>query len=79
MPTCWSTRGGRASSRRPTDHAIFSSKNPFSVGTVLVDGRVVAAWSSKDGRIVIDPFEPIAAADRAAVEDERAALEAFQA
>jgi hypothetical protein len=58
---------------------IFSSKNPFSVGTVLVDGRVVAAWSSKEGRIVIEPFEPIAARDRAAVEDERAALEAFQA
>jgi len=58
---------------------IFSSKNPFSVGTVLVDGRVVAAWSSKDGRVVIEPFEPIAARDRAAVEDERAALEAFQA
>ena len=58
---------------------IFSTKNPFSVGTVLVDGRVVAAWSSKDGRIVVDPFEPIDARDRSAIEEERAALEAFQA
>ena len=58
---------------------IFSTKNPFSVGAVLVDGRVVAAWSSTEGRIVLEPFEPIAARDRAAVEDERAALEAFQA
>ena len=40
---------------------IFASKNPFSVGTVLVDGRVVAAWSLKEGRVVIDPYEPIGA------------------
>jgi len=58
---------------------IFSTKNPFSVGTVLVDGRVVAAWSSKEGRIEVDPFEPVGARDRSAIEDERAALEAFQA
>ena len=29
---------------------VFSTHNPFSVGTVLVDGRVVAAWSVRDGR-----------------------------
>ena len=56
---------------------IFTSRNPFSVGTVLVDGRVVAAWSLKEGRVVIDPYEPIGRRDAAAVEDERAALEAF--
>jgi hypothetical protein len=58
---------------------IFTSKNPFSVGTVLVDGRVVAAWSARDGRIVLDPYEEISAADRDEVEEERARLEAFQA
>ena len=58
---------------------IFSTKNPFSVGTVLVDGRVVAAWSSKEGRIEVVPFELVGARDRSAIEDERAALEAFQA
>ncbi len=56
---------------------IFTSKNPFSVGVVLVDGRVVAAWSLRDGRIVLDPYEAIAPRDRDAIEQERAALEAF--
>jgi hypothetical protein len=65
----------------PEEHRqrVFTSKNPFSVGTVLVDGRVVAAWSLKDGRIVIDPYESVARRDRDAIEDERAALEAFHA
>jgi hypothetical protein len=56
---------------------VFTSKNPFSVGTVLVDGRVVAAWSLRDGRIVLDAYEELARRDRDAVEAERAALEAF--
>jgi hypothetical protein len=58
---------------------VFSPKNPFSVGTYLVDGRVVGAWSLRDGRIELDPFEELRARDRRAVEDERAALEAFHA
>jgi hypothetical protein len=58
---------------------VFSSKNPFSVGTVLVDGRTVAAWSLRDGRVVLDPFEEIPARARDEVETERAALEAFHA
>ena len=58
---------------------VFSTKNPFSVGVVLVDGRGVAAWSLRDGRIVVDPFEEIRATDRKAVEREREALEAFHA
>jgi hypothetical protein len=58
---------------------VFSSKNPFSVGTVLVDGRVVASWSVRNGRIVVDLCVPLTAADQRAVEDEREALEAFHA
>jgi len=58
---------------------VFHTKNPFSVGTVLVDGRVVAAWSLRDGKVVVDPFEDLRPADRRAIEDERAALEAFHA
>jgi Winged helix DNA-binding domain len=63
----------------PEEHRtrVFSTKKPFSVGTCLVDGRVVAGWSLVDGRIVLDPFEPIPRAVRDAVEEERAALEAF--
>ncbi len=56
---------------------VFSTRNPFSVGTYLVDGRVAGAWSVRDGRIALDPFEPLAAADERAVEREREALEAF--
>jgi DNA glycosylase AlkZ-like len=58
---------------------IFSIRNPFSVGAVLVDGRVVAAWTIKEGRVVLDVLEELGASDRRAVEAERAALEAFHA
>lgn len=58
---------------------IFNSRNPFSVGCVLVDGRVVAGWSVKGGRVVVDEFEELSAANRRAVEAEREALESFHA
>jgi hypothetical protein len=58
---------------------VFSTRNPFSVGTYLVDGRVVGGWSLRDDRIVLDPFEETSAAGARAVEDEREALEAFHA
>ena len=58
---------------------VFSTKNPFSVGTYLVDGRVVGGWSLRDGRIVLDPWKELGARDRKAVEREREALEAFHA
>jgi hypothetical protein len=58
---------------------VFSTKNPFSVGTYLVDGKVAGAWSVRKGRVELDPFEPLAAGDRKAVEREREALEAFHA
>jgi hypothetical protein len=65
----------------PEEHRpkVFRTTNPFSVGTVLVGGRVVAGWSLREGRIVVDPFEELAKHDREAVEEERAALEAFHA
>ena len=65
----------------PEEHRpkVFSTKNPFSVGTCLVDGRVVGGWSLVDGRVVLDEYEPISSRDRKAVERERAALEAFHA
>jgi hypothetical protein len=58
---------------------VFSTRNPFSVGTYLVDGVVAGAWSLKDGKVVLDPFEKLAANDERAVERERAALEGFHA
>ncbi|HET7180883.1 MAG TPA: winged helix DNA-binding domain-containing protein [Candidatus Limnocylindrales bacterium] len=56
---------------------VFSTKNPFSVGTVLVDGVVAAGWSLVKDRIVLDPFVELSKSDRAAVERQREALEAF--
>jgi hypothetical protein len=58
---------------------MFSIRKPFSVGAVLVDGRVVAGWSMKDGRVVVDPYEDVPARDVKAIETEREALEAFHA
>ncbi|HEX3264161.1 MAG TPA: winged helix DNA-binding domain-containing protein [Candidatus Limnocylindrales bacterium] len=63
----------------PEEHRprVFSTRNPFSVGTYLVDGRVVGSWSLVDGRVVLVPFEAISARDARAVARERSALEAF--
>jgi hypothetical protein len=58
---------------------IFSPRNPFSVGTYLVDGNVAGAWSMKDGRIALEPFAELATRDQRAVDREREALEAFHA
>ena len=65
----------------PEEHRarVFSTKNPFSVGVVLVDGRGVAGWSVKDGRVIVDEYEPLKPAAREAVERERQELEAFHA
>jgi hypothetical protein len=58
---------------------VFSTKNPFSVGVYLVDGRAAGAWALVDRRIALDPFERLSGADQRAVEQEREALEAFHA
>ncbi len=58
---------------------VFSSRNPFSVGTCLVDGRVVGGWSLRAGRVEVDPFEELTPDQQDAIEVERAALEAFHA
>jgi Winged helix DNA-binding domain len=58
---------------------VFHVRNPFSVGTVLVDGRVVSGWSVRDGRVVLDPYEDLPARIAREVEQEREALEVFHA
>jgi winged helix DNA-binding protein len=65
----------------PEEHRskVFSTKNPFSVGVALVDGRAVAAWTPRDRRIELELFEELSAKDARAVEREREALEAFHA
>ena len=58
---------------------VFSDRNPFSVGTCLVDGRVVGTWTVREGRIALDLLEELGRRERDAVEEEREALEAFHA
>ena len=58
---------------------IFNSKNPQSVGTFLIDGRVGGTWRFDTGadRIRIEPFEPIPRGARRELEREADALAAF--
>ena len=58
---------------------VFSTENPFSVGTYLVDGAVAGAWSLRDGRIELDPFVETSTRIGREIEREREALEAFHA
>jgi hypothetical protein len=71
----------RRSGIMPEEHRpiLFHIRNPASMGTVVVDGRIVAGWRFRDGAVALEPFEEIGPKDRDAVEDERAALEAFSA
>ena len=58
---------------------IFNSKNPQSIPTFLIDGRVVGTWRFDNGadRVRIEPFEPIPRGDRRELEREAQALAAF--
>jgi Winged helix DNA-binding domain len=47
--------------------------------TFLVDGFVAGTWRLEDGRVVSEPFKPLASAARRELEDEAARLEAFLA
>jgi hypothetical protein len=58
---------------------VFSSRNPFSVGTYLVDGRVAGGWSLREGSVVLDPYEELRVRVGREVDREREALEAFHA
>ena len=58
---------------------VFSTKNPFSVGVYLVDGRGAGSWSMVDGRVTLDEWRKVGPRERREIEHERAALEAFHA
>ena len=58
---------------------VFSTRNPFSIGTYLVDGSVAGGWSLRDGRIELDPFTDVPTRVERQIEREREALEAFHA
>ncbi len=56
---------------------VFNTKTPHSMATFLVDGAVAGTWSYRDGRVAVEPFEPLPRAARRAVDEEARALAAF--
>jgi Winged helix DNA-binding domain len=63
----------------PYRERVFSVRNPFSVGTFLVDGQVAGAWRVDSGRIVVDQYERLARGVQKELEEERERLQAFHA
>jgi hypothetical protein len=58
---------------------VFSTANPPSVPTFLVDGRVAGAWRYVDGQVRLEPFEAIAPSARAELEAEAERLTGLHA
>jgi hypothetical protein len=56
---------------------VFSIRLPHGVSTFLVDGAVAGAWRLEDGRVELEPFVRLDAADRRALEAEAERLAAF--
>ena len=59
--------------------AIFTSSNPQSFSTFLVDGRVAGTWRFDGRRIELDPFEPLPRRVRRDLEGEARMLAALHA
>jgi hypothetical protein len=55
------------------------SMNGDVAQTFLVDGFVAGAWTTENGRVVLEPFAPLTRSVRREVEDEAGRLEAFLA
>jgi hypothetical protein len=58
---------------------VFTSKNPFSVATFLVDGAVAGIWRLEKGRIVVEPYKRLSRQVRKELEEEAERLQAFHA
>jgi len=56
---------------------VFSIKNPPSVPTFLVDGRVAGAWSYEAGRVALEPYERLPRSALRELRVEGARLAAF--
>ena len=56
---------------------LFSSKNPASANTFLVDGAVAGTWRYRDGRIEMDAFRRLSPTTRRELEDEAERLAAL--
>jgi DNA glycosylase AlkZ-like len=57
--------------------AVFSTKNPQSVPTFLVDGEVAGAWRYERGRVHLEPFGKIDRTARRELRDEAERLADF--
>ena len=57
--------------------AIFHTKNPQSVGTVLVDGAVAATWAWRNDRVEVEELTKLTGARRREVTAEANALTTF--
>jgi hypothetical protein len=49
---------------------LFSSKNPASANTFLVDGAVAGTWKYERGSLRVEPFGRLARSVRAEVDEE---------
>jgi len=58
---------------------IFNPRTPHSVPTFLVDGVVAGTWRFEKGRVIVSPFEALAAAVARDVDSEAERLAAFHA
>jgi Winged helix DNA-binding domain len=56
----------------PEEHRpkVFNTRTPQSVPTFLVDGRVAGSWRYEKGKVKLEPFGRLAAADRKALREE---------
>jgi hypothetical protein len=56
---------------------IFNTRAPHSFPTFLVDGAVAGTWRHQQGRIELDPFQPLPRGTRRELDDEAERLAAF--
>jgi hypothetical protein len=57
--------------------AVFSTKNPHSVPTFLVDGAVAGTWRHIGDKVRVEPFAPLPRTTKRELEDEGKRLAAF--
>ena len=63
----------------PYREIVFNVRVPPSMPTFLVDGVVRGAWQYENGRIALEPFEPLSRGTRRELEEEGERLAAFHA
>jgi hypothetical protein len=56
---------------------LFSTKNPASASTFLVDGVVAGTWRHREGRVELEPFRPLRRGIKRELEEEAERLAAL--